>query len=123
MNEERTMEARPFYLIAHRCNSPEKVKEVIRDGANAVECDLRYVSGNFMVSHDTTDHNPYALTTYLTEVKNAECYLNLALIIFDCKSSVSDKPDIAYNLLEIIKNYLTNASEIPKPPKINLKSI
>ncbi|NQE34737.1 PLAT/LH2 domain-containing protein [Microcoleus asticus] len=108
------MSQHPFYLIAHRCNSPEKVKEAIRDGANAVECDLRYVSGKVIVNHDASDSDRYDLTEYLTEVKKyaAECYPKLALIIFDCKSSVSDEPDIAYKLLETIRENLANDTGI-----------
>ena len=48
------MEARPFYLIAHRCNSPTEVEKAIKDGANAVECDLQYDTTKkvFVVNHD-----------------------------------------------------------------------
>jgi glycerophosphoryl diester phosphodiesterase len=108
------MEARPFYLIAHKCNSPAEVEKAIRDGANAVECDLQYKPSKnvFVVNHDDVNNREEDdLTTYLKEVKKNAA---LALIIFDCKKSVASKPEIALNLLNTIK------TELPYDTGINI---
>ncbi len=37
----QSIKPRPFYIIAHRVNSPALVEEALRQGANAIEIDVR----------------------------------------------------------------------------------
>src|SRR5262249_58412444 len=49
---------RPLYVIAHRCNDPEKVTAAVAAGANAIECDPRwgrvtvFAKRNWFIDHD-----------------------------------------------------------------------
>jgi glycerophosphoryl diester phosphodiesterase len=46
---------RPFYNVRHRANDADAVTRGLRQGANAVEFDVRLVDGEFVVSHDVSD--------------------------------------------------------------------
>ncbi len=46
--------ARPFYIISHRCNDKNCIKDSLKEGANAFECDLHYGKrkNKWVVNHD-----------------------------------------------------------------------
>jgi glycerophosphoryl diester phosphodiesterase len=46
-----TSEKRPFYLIAHACNSRKMVRKAFEQKVNAIECDV-YFDKKWFVSHD-----------------------------------------------------------------------
>ena len=103
------MSARPFYVVAHRCNSTDAVKDAIAAGANAIECDIRYYDSQkyFLVSHDksvtpATD----ALIPYLDQMSVVlKAQPAVALVIFDCK----DQPENQFlTLLKLVRKHLTD---------------
>lgn len=103
------MSQQPFYLIAHRCNSSDKVEEALIKGANAIECDLRYNDQRnvIVVNHDVSlFYERDNLAAYLDKVKElANIHNHLSLLIFDCKF---DNPNVAPQLLNTIRERLTN---------------
>ena len=107
---------RPFYLITHRRNSVGAVAKALRDGANAIECDIRYKKsrGVFVVNHNhTRRYKRDNLIPYLQGVnKLARRYGNrFALIIFDFKDDGGDK-QAGGRLLKTIREHLTNETKI-----------
>jgi len=102
---------RPFYVIAHRVNDIGSIGRVISGGANAIECDIRYVGGRFIVSHDWTDFNSVGLVDYLQGMAVlARGDERLTLVIFDVKCN--DDPNLAEHLLETIRTNLTDQVSI-----------
>lgn len=105
------MSKRPFYLIAHECNTVEKVAKALKAGANAVECDIQFKDGKLYVAHDNitfTHHEP--LESYLQQVKAlVGKHPQFALQIFDCKI---DNPSQALSLLYQIRTNLTNGTNL-----------
>jgi glycerophosphoryl diester phosphodiesterase len=95
---------KPFYAVAHRCNSPTRVEEALKLGANAIECDVRVYNGTFWVHHDPI-RDPANITTL-------SCWLNaareladsygdrFALVIFDVKDADSVLLDEMYSMVE-----------------------
>ncbi len=103
------MSARPFYVVAHRCNSTDAVKNAIADGANAIECDIRYYDSPkyFLVSHDkSVTPEADALIPYLDRMSVVlKAKPAVALVIFDCK----DQPENQFlTLLKLVRKHLTD---------------
>ena len=103
------MSARPFYVVAHRCNSTDAVKNAIAEGANAIECDIRYYDSPkyFLVSHDkSVTPEADALIPYLDRMSVVlKAKPSVALVIFDCK----DQPENQFlTLLKIVRKHLTD---------------
>jgi len=105
------MSQRPFYLIAHECNTVEEVEKALKAGANSVECDLQFKNGKLYVAHDNliwTHHE--TLESYLKQVKAlVGKHPQFALQIFDCKI---DNPSQALLLLDQIRTNLTNGTNL-----------
>jgi hypothetical protein len=88
--------ARKFYIIGHNPNTVQDAIRVLKQGANAIEPDIRYLpeyNEKFFV-YDLATENPknHTLKDYLTNLAAAlkkERNLNLALIAFDLKPSYS----------------------------------
>jgi len=114
---------RPFYVVAHNTNTLEEAEMALKHGANALEPDLIAMpSGPHLaqapftmnptgiaVCHDiqrATSHVPLTLDQYLDGIhKLAIAHPNLALIVFDIKSSAA----LAENgpkILDSIHNHL-----------------
>src|SRR5688500_17711588 len=103
------MAKRPFYLIAHRCNTPDAAKAAVQKGANAIECDVRPSDGKLWISHDAIT-GKYDLSQYLAAVRDlAQTSPELALVIFDCKTS---DPAHASELLTRVRTELTAGSQL-----------
>lgn len=86
---------RKFYIIGHNPNSVDDAIQCLRDGANAIEPDIRYLpeyDEKFFV-YDLATDNPkrHLLKDYLIGLAAALKVeqLNLALILFDLKPSYS----------------------------------
>ncbi len=114
---------RPFYVVAHNTNTLEEAELALKHGANALEPDLLVLpSGSHLaeepftpnpsgivVYHDhylTTPRVPLTLDQYLDGMHQlAITYPNLALIVFDIKSSTA----LAENgpkILDSVRNHL-----------------
>jgi len=80
-------EHKPVYVIAHGCNKREQIRESIKSGANAVECDIQYKGGGFYVDHDDADKGDELAVWLNSVVEVVEDYPHLfALVYFDIKS-------------------------------------
>lgn len=106
---ENAAGTRPFWVIAHRCNSADAVREQVGRGANAIECDVRPTghAAEFVVNHDW-DRNPErdALVPYLRRVAAiAQEHPRLALVIFDCKDAASID---SVRLRTLVRRHLTD---------------
>jgi glycerophosphoryl diester phosphodiesterase len=79
---------RYFYVIAHRTNSLEAVRQAAGDGANAIEIDVRREGARFCANHDalTQAVGCEDLATLLDGVAEvAAAQPRLALVILDLK--------------------------------------
>ncbi len=87
---------RPFYIIGHNPNTITEAKEFLQAGANALEPDIIYSGGRFLVSHSHhTDEDTLTIELYLQQLKallENENY-KLALLIFDIKDTDFDIND------------------------------
>ena len=101
---------RPFYIIAHNPNTVEDAINALKDGANALEPDVRFFSDKqFYVDEEIErfyepDGVPllidYLNGLYDQLMKPENSGLNLALVLFDIKDLNYDIND----LYEIIRN-------------------
>jgi hypothetical protein len=103
---------RPFYVIAHRTNELDKVTNALKEGANAVEIDIRYDPGKqrFCVNHDTVafcDNDE--LVPFLRGLRGiAARDPRFALLVLDFKDH--GRNDNAYReLLDIVRIEFTSA--------------
>lgn len=87
--------ARKFYIIGHNPNTAARAIQCLRQGANAIEPDIRYLpeyKEKFFV-YDLATENPknHTFKDYLTDLAEAlnKEKLNLALLAFDLKPSYS----------------------------------
>ena len=108
---------RPFYLIAHMCNSPDEAAEAMALGANAIECDIdlpdepteislgkEIFEWEFVVSHPPTVIG-FPIKRYLDELaKLLKVNKHVALVYFDIK----DPGVNLARLREIIHTHLTD---------------
>lgn len=96
---------RPVYLIAHRCNDPEDIEKALSQGANAIECDLRWDAANnyWKVDHDILADWSTKLSDWLDAAKKAADKHGdkFALIVFDIKT-----PEQLPNLLNTAREAL-----------------
>jgi len=95
---------KPIYIIGHRANDLVDIDRAIMRGANAVECDIRYGSGQFYVSHDLVSpaFRDVTLAAWLNEAYwVSERYGDqFALIYFDLKDS-----EHLVNLIKFVQNH------------------
>ena len=112
---------RPFYSIAHMCNTPGEVEEAMRLGANAIEFDVdlpntpamvavgkEYFEMEFVVRHSP---NPLgiAIKPFLDKMAQLlKQYKHVALMYFDIKNADVDLT----RLREIIRTHLTSVVPI-----------
>lgn len=112
---------RPFYTIAHHCNTEKEVNEAVeRDGANAIECDITpiFSSNNelkFKIYHawDFFRGRLFIRYTPLNKVdsyfKNLKRLLDngkLALIMLDCKEKRGVDPEhYAKKLVALLRKH------------------
>jgi Glycerophosphoryl diester phosphodiesterase family len=84
------MTQKTLYSIAHRCNTPEAVRSALREGANAVECDVNYYDGRFFVQHDPGPGGA-DVNDFLQKIRKVADAVKerFALIIFDLKETIS----------------------------------
>lgn len=83
-----SLPSRPFYIIAHECNTLKKINRALRQGANGIECDLwRDEEGRWWVSHDGDDKTD--LVAWLQHIAVAENKFRrkLAVLVFDIKTA------------------------------------
>jgi hypothetical protein len=102
------MEKRPFYLVAHRCNDAKVAVEKIKDGANAIEVDIRHADGVFYAKHDWPADGR-KLSDFLEALcekiqSEPEELGHFSLLILDCKETDFDVND----LLELVREKLTS---------------
>ena len=90
------MTQRPFYAIAHHCNSVSDLRKALEGGANAIECDVEW-DERIWVRHPAGLKEPLpsgtALEEYL-EVLQTEARAHgdrLALVIFDVKPTMESR--------------------------------
>ena len=107
------MASRPFYVIAHMCNTPDDVEAALKAGANAIECDIDVdKNGNPYVHHPYPSEKPLEdkstpLSEYFTRLRGfMSQYPKLALAIFDCKFDREKWPGMA-SLLQRVRSELT----------------
>jgi hypothetical protein len=104
----RAAEPRPFYLIAHKCNSLAEVKEAVDAGANAIECDIAFEHPDYGVEFEVR-HFPeegIPIKHYLISVAQyLKTQPQVAMFYFDLKDS---DPNRAQSLLDIIRTHLTS---------------
>ncbi|MCJ7662844.1 MAG: hypothetical protein MUO24_01235 [Desulfobacterales bacterium] len=105
------MTQKTVYSIAHRCNTSEAVKSALREGANAVECDVIYDNERFYAQHDPLSEGT-ALSTFLKEIREVADVLKeqFALIIFDLKESI-DSPRLK-QVHSLVRPLLSDATGI-----------
>lgn len=102
------MEKRPFYLIAHRCNDADLVVKKIKQGANAIEVDVRHGDGVLYAKHDWPADGRklsdflQALSERLTS--EPEELSQFSLINLDCKETDFDVNE----LLNLVREKLTS---------------
>ncbi len=108
----QSIKPRPFYIIAHRVNSPALVEEALRQGANAIEIDLRCdASGAWIVSHDAGEGDEPSLPAFLLALRKiAERNSRLSLVFLDVKSLCRE--EVIHTLVEMLEKSL--------PPKLNV---
>ena len=103
------MEQRPFYLVAHRCNDASVAVEKIKEGANAIEVDIRHADGVFYAKHDwPADGRKLSdfLETLREKIQSEPGELSqFSLLILDCKETDFDVND----LMELVRDKLTAA--------------
>lgn len=92
---------RPFYLIADGCNTVEAPGKALRQGANAIACDVRYnwLTGRFYVRRAAADPDllfPPAvldLADYLREIRSlAMKHMSFILFIVTCRDAEEHVP-------------------------------
>lgn len=78
---------RPFWLIAHRCNSISEIPIVLERGFNGMEIDVQWCNGNIAVDHDFCGPGYTSWSDWLKTVESqpARRLRNLALLILDLK--------------------------------------
>lgn len=81
---------RPVYIINHRTNSEGDIEDALKEGANALEIDVQYGNGQWVVDHDGVFLWSTELDDWLdTAAEMAEEFGEaFALIIFDIKTPV-----------------------------------
>lgn len=97
----KKMKPRPFYNIAHHCNTQKEVDEAIeKNGANAIECDITPLKKDgkieFMVYHPWDFFRGRIFNRYTRAGKETDSFFcnlkrhldqkKLAMIMFDCKA-------------------------------------
>ena len=98
---------KPFYVIAHRVNSPDEIETHVEKGANAIELDISVDDGVLEVSHGNVTNPAYEIENYFEKlVQVATDYPSLALIIFDCK--FTGYPQFALQLFNLIRSEITS---------------
>lgn len=103
---------RPVYVIAHHCNAADEVGKAIKRGANAIECDVQYHEGKWMIYHgglDPEGTSPTELDYWLQHVREAarEHKDDFALIIFDNKSPEKfASHDYQKNFVDVVRSNL-----------------
>ena len=109
----QSIKPRPFYIIAHRVNSPALVEEALRQGANAIEIDLRCdASGAWIVSHDAGEADEPSLPAFLLALRKiAERNSRLSLVLLDVKNLCHEEKS-SIRLVEMLEKNL--------PPKLNV---
>lgn len=125
---------RPFYIIAHMCNATDYVDEAIRDGANAIECDITVEKNKndileFRVYHGTVFGVGYGRRGFRsTPIHEYLSYMRsnkdrFTIVIFDCKQQEEDISAREYGkkLCEIIKTYLPDNKCIMSIPKLEMR--
>jgi hypothetical protein len=109
---------RPVYVIAHHCNASEEIGHALQRGANAIECDVRWHNGEWMIYHggiDPEGTSPTELGRWLHHARTAAWNHkdDFALIIFDNKSPEEFAAhDYQKNFVDVVRNNL--------PPDLNL---
>jgi glycerophosphoryl diester phosphodiesterase len=122
--------ARPFYVIAHRANSVDAAAQALRDGANALEFDVRYSRAHrkFCVNHDTAlfcDRDnlvPYLRGLRGLASKHGEQF---AMILMDFKDA-DGNANAGAELMAIARAELlspTGISSILSVPKLSQRSV
>jgi len=106
---------RKFYIIGHNPNSVGAAIQCLKDGANALEPDIRYLPAydeKFFV-YDLATENPkhHTLKDYLAGLSNAliQEELNLALIAFDLKPNYSK--EMESDSLDYMNEFFTQLNE------------
>lgn len=99
LNQNKKALKRKFYIIGHNPNSVTKAMRCLKDGANAIEPDIRYLPQHeekfFVYDLVTLNRKRHTLKDYLIELSarlNDE-KLNLALLAFDLKPFCSENAD------------------------------
>jgi hypothetical protein len=94
-----------FYIIGHNPNTVPKAIRCLRDGANAIEPDIRYLPQYkekfFLYDLATLNRKQHTLKDYLIELSEAltKEKLNLALLAFDLKpigQAYSERDSLVY---------------------------
>lgn len=120
---------RPFYNIAHMCNTSDYVQEAITKGANAIECDITVKDNDGVLSFEVY-HGfapPYPIRSMAsTPLEEYLQFMNevsddLALIIFDCKKNEAvDYRRYGRELCNIIKRYLAPERCVMSIPEVEM---
>ncbi|MEV0680155.1 PLAT/LH2 domain-containing protein [Actinosynnema sp. NPDC050436] len=101
---------RPFYILGHNTNTIAEVKTALAQGANALEPDVNVFSddeGKLCISHGEGDSSAPVLVDFLKDLHTiAVQNPQLALVVFDCKSTAAT-PDFGLELLDAIRANLT----------------
>lgn len=107
------MAQRPFYAIAHHCNSVSDLRCALEAGANAIECDVEWDERTW-VRHPAVLKEPLPTGTPLEEylpVLQTEARVHaerLALVIFDVKPTMTSQH--VTDLLTRVRAALANSA-------------
>ncbi len=93
---------RPFYVIAHECNTPERCRAAIEQGANAIELDVTYndTLEKWFVRHwGLADATPWPELLSGSTIDQVFPYLNqsskqhnsISIVILDIKSRIKTR--------------------------------
>ncbi len=128
-----SIQLRPFHNIAHMCNTPDYVDKALKDGANAIECDIQVkkkedgtldfrVHHGWVAFYDKRSKASTPLHKYLTYLKKNRH--RFTVIVFDCKKPGKGIDNRTYGkkLCEIIKQYLPPEQCVMSIPYVNMVS-
>jgi len=98
----------PLWIIAHRKNNLSDVRTALAEGANALECDLRWDGRRFVVQHDRSER-PFDFIQWLLGVRGLRTqYPNLSLVIFDYKEPENERVKL---IMGQIREHLTSSQD------------
>jgi hypothetical protein len=100
----------PFWIFGHNPNSIADARASVAVGANALEPDVMWISGQgLVIRHDSLpSSSSHPLIPYLQALSTLAGTYNLTLVAFDVKSAAAQHPGAALELANDIQTYILN---------------